>query len=291
MARRARTPRPPRTLERALVTPEGVTLRLTLGGAGARAGAFVIDAIIILSVLIALTLLVVVMFFGMQGQASSVMAIIWLLGFFALRNFYFLFFETGRRAATWGKRVFRLRVVSRDGGRLTGAAVMARNLLREIEVFLPLSFLGVAAAEGTVDRWIGWMGFGWAAIFLFFPLLNRDRMRAGDLVAGTWVVIDERRKIGADLLVQDVHAPAFQPFTPADLAAYGQYELHRLEDVLRRDDRHDITTVAAAIRRKLGRPDERHDRAFLEAYYAALRAELERKLLFGTRKKDKFDAG
>ena len=49
--------------------------------------------------------------------------------------------------------------------------------------------------------------------------------------------------------------------------------------------------VAAAIRRKLGRPDEGHDLAFLESYYAALRGELERRLLFGRRKKDKFDLG
>ena len=33
------------------------------------------------------------------------------------------------------------------------------------------------------------------------------------------------------------------------------------------------------------------DRVFLEAYYRALRAELESKMLFGIRRKDKFDTG
>ena len=46
----------------------------------------------------------------------------------------------GGRGATPGKRMLGLRVVARDGARLTGGAVIARNAMREIEVFLPLSF-------------------------------------------------------------------------------------------------------------------------------------------------------
>jgi hypothetical protein len=52
-----------------------------------------------------------------------------------------------------------------------------------------------------------------------------------------------------------------------------------------------MTAVAERIRCKIAwykAPDER-DEAFLSAYYAALRGRLETQLLFGRRRKDKFD--
>ena len=45
----------PRTTRRSFVTPEGVDLRLELGARGARAGAFLLDATIMLVLLIAIT--------------------------------------------------------------------------------------------------------------------------------------------------------------------------------------------------------------------------------------------
>lgn len=294
MAERQRKPRLPRTLDRQLVTPEGVPLNLRLGSAGARAGAFVIDAIIMFLVLIGASLLIFSLAIGGPTGAASLYAIIWLLGFFVLRNFYFVLHEAGRRAATPGKRIMKLRVVSRDGARLTGAAVLARNLMREIEVFLPLAFLGFASAEGMATKWTATLALGWALILLFLPLFNRDRLRAGDLIAGTWVVEREVRKLGEDLLIQTAHEKdrgRIAPFTLAELNAYGAFELQRLEDVLRRNDRGDMFSVAAAIRRKIGRADDGADLAFLEAYYGDLRRHLERKLLFGQRKRDKFDDG
>src|SRR5690606_26304694 len=100
-------------LVRELVTPEGAVLHLRLASAGARAGAFTIDAAIMLGTLIALTIAA----FGLMSNegAGNVAAILWLLGFFLLRNFYFTLFESGGRAATLGKRMLKLRVVARDG--------------------------------------------------------------------------------------------------------------------------------------------------------------------------------
>lgn len=277
---------------RELVTPEGVALRLRLGSAAARAGAFTIDAAIMLAALALVTVAAAFILGGFQTAGPA--AIIWLLGLFLLRNFYFTLFESGPRAATPGKRILKLRVVARDGGRLTGAAVLARNLMREIEIFLPLIFVVSARQDGFSNRWLTLFGFVWTGIFLFMPLFNRDRLRAGDMLAGTWVVENARPRIAPDLLAQAPDHAARHEFTPAELAVYGQYEVQRLEDVLRRDDRDSIVTVAGVIRRKLGRPDTHggwvEDRAFLDAYYAAARQHLERRLLFGQRKRDKFDA-
>ena len=81
-------------------------------------------------------------------------------------------------------------------------------------------------------------------------------------------------------------------FGEAELAAYGEYELQTLERVLRDGRSENMIAVAEAICRKIGwergRPGIRGDeRAFLEAYYAQLRARLEKGMRFGKRKADK----
>jgi hypothetical protein len=65
------------------------------------------------------------------------------------------------------------------------------------------------------------------------------------------------------------------------------------EDVLRRRDPKTMAAVAERIRGKIGwrAATGETDGDFLAAYYAALRARLESQLLFGRRRKDKFDKG
>lgn len=270
-------------MRRRFVTPEGVDLQLELGTAGARAGAFMIDVLIMLAVLVAVTLLLL---FIAVPSIGEVLMIVWLLGFFLLRNFWFSLFEMGRRGATPGKRAAGLRVVARDGSRLTGAAVMARNAMREIEIFLPLSFLGAQTAEGTADTFLTLFALGWSGLFLFFPLFNRDRLRIGDLVAGTWVVEVQKAVLSDDLVGA---APRERRRFPEDaLAAYGIYELQRLEQVLRAEQALPIHTVATTIRDKFGIPNDGDDYGFLSDFYAELCARLEQNMLLGRRRQDKF---
>ncbi len=281
--RRTRRAKGPADLRRSFVTPEGVDLRLELGGRGARAGAFVIDVLAIVAVLIVMSVTV-----GLLALAarSELLAIIWLLGFFLLRNGWFVLWETGPRGATPGKRLMGLRVVARDGARLTGGAVVARNAMREIELFLPLSFLAGQAAQGTAGWFLTLFALSWSGIFLFFPLFNRDRLRVGDLVAGTWVVRAAPRALGADLAASDRRRG--RTFSDAALELYGVYELQTLEDVLRDGQNEAVATVAATIRRKAGLPDDGDDYGFLQDYYNALCARLESGLLVGRRRADKY---
>ncbi|MEJ0066681.1 MAG: RDD family protein [Caulobacteraceae bacterium] len=288
---------------REFVTPEGVDLRLRVGTAGERAAAFLLDAVIII-----VTLVVFVFAVGLAAAAlaslgveelknglGSAVFIVWLLGFFFLRNFYFVAFELGARAATPGKRVMGLRVAARDGGRLTSEAVFARNAMREIEVFLPLTFLLASSGAGAdpIAGWVMLLGLLWTGGFALFPLFNRDRLRVGDFVAGTWVVKSPREKLTIDLLdaLENAQGQDGFVFTPDQAGAYGIKELHVLEDVLRRKDPKTMQAVAERIRAKIGwrlLPEET-DVGFLSAYYAALRGRLETRLLFGHRRKDKFD--
>jgi len=114
---------PLRSLKRAFITPEGVDLQLELGSAGSRAGAFLIDLMLMNLILITVTLTFV--FLAVSGTGQFLM-ILWLIGFFVLRNGWFSLFEMGSRGATPGKRLIGLRVVARDGARLTGAAEIGR---------------------------------------------------------------------------------------------------------------------------------------------------------------------
>jgi len=284
--RRKRTPEE-RSLRRRFVTPEGVDLRLDLAGAGERASAFLIDALIMVLILVAVTIACALTLISAKGGSSAWVAIVWLLGFFVLRNGWFILFELSGRGATPGKRLLGLRVVARDGSRLTGGAVIVRNVMREIELFLPLSFLAMDASDSRVDALIYILAFSWVALFLFFPLFNRDRLRVGDLLAGTWVVHTVRGTLGDDLVGTTI-ARERRKFPEAALKLYGIYELQTLEDVLRRGSDEAVVTVAATIRAKAGLPNDGDDYGFLSDYYAALCARLERDALLGRRRENKF---
>jgi uncharacterized RDD family membrane protein YckC len=283
---RRRREKPPRSLRRSFVTPEGVDLRLDLGGGGARAGAFCIDFMMMLVVLVVATIVIALL---AVAAKSEILGILWMVGFFFLRNGWFTLFEMGGRGATPGKRLMGLRVVARDGARLTGGAVLARNAMREIEVFLPLTFLGAQAAEGLADAFLTLFALIWSGTFLFFPLFNRDRLRVGDFVAGTWVVRSVKASLGEDLAAVAARRQR-RRFSDAALGLYGVYELQTLEDVLRNAQPEAIATVAATIRRKAAIEDDGDDRGFLEDYYAALCDRLERGLLVGRRRENKYEA-
>ena len=268
---------------RQFITPEGVDLELRIASSGLRFGALLVDLIILVILLFLFALLI--QFIGI-ASGDDLGQIIGLLGFFLLRTFWFIGFELGSRAATPGKRLMGIRVVARDGGRLTADAVVARNLIRELELFLPLMMLGVGAAEDMVSGWIMLAGVAWSLTLSLFLLFNRDRMRMGDLIAGTWVVMAQRVKLDADIAT-DAAGDAMA-FSDAELSVYGIFELQELERVLRGRDPRAMREVADAIRVKIGRPVAEEDDVFLLSYYGQLKARLERKLLFGKRREDKY---
>ena len=288
--------------DRVLVTPEGIALPLRLATRTSRAGAVGIDLLIIFVGYTAMTLLLLWIAFGLldldeiEAVAGTLemLAIVWLLAGFVLLNGYFMMLELRPRGATLGKRLVGIRVASRDGGRLTPEAVVARNLIRQIELFLPLAFLD-AAPEGDMGL-AGIVGAAWFLIFLLLPFFNRDALRAGDIIAGTWVVEAPRARLDEALSTQGVaqgQASALTgtayTFSDEELAVYGEYELQTLERVLREDRAEAVSAVHETICRKIGwNPGGGDERAFLEAFYAQLRARLEGGMRFGRRKADKF---
>lgn len=278
-----------RDMRRRLITPEGVDLGVVLGELGQRAAAFMLDALLLCAVLVMMSLIALFGVFGVGASAWQPIAIIWLLGFFILRNFYFIFMEMRPRAATFGKRWVGLRVIARDGGRLSGDAVIARNLMREIEIFLPLSFIAAGQANGQADGATALFGLVWTGAFLFFPYFNADRLRVGDLLAGTWVIRTKGTGLARDLSVPSDGATFI--FDAAQLDAYGVLELEVLEGVLRRPESGERLPITQAIIDRIGWATEVSDLdTFLTDYYTQLRAHLERRLLLGKRRADKHDS-
>jgi uncharacterized RDD family membrane protein YckC len=293
--------------QRAIVTPEGVPLVVELADRGSRAAAFILDLVFI--ILIMVVGLIVLIF---TAEVLRVWAlVIGLLGFFLLRIFYFPITELTWRGATLGKRILGLKVIDRHGGPLKPEAIVVRNLMREVEVFMPLTALIVPSLTGF-ETLAQMLMLCWVGLFTLMPLFNRDGLRVGDLVAGTLVITAPKATLLPDLTqrsprtsvpvtqARDLAASPYQ-FTPAQLGHYGIYELQTLEAVLRRVEAGSLAgrqEIAKRIRTKIGWPDSSQmtrelvdldATAFLQAFYAAQRAHLERRMLFGHRRKDKHD--
>jgi uncharacterized RDD family membrane protein YckC len=279
-----------RALERRIVTPEGIPLRIEVARAGDRVGGFLLDGVLQVGAILVLWGLIE-WFTDFEGDWPRAF---WLIGLFVVPVFYFIWFEIRWQGRTPGKRAVGTRVMDAAGGPLRSEAVIVRNLMRELEIWIP-----VRLAFASDELWPGAPGWMrtffsvWAFVFLLMPLFNRNRMRAGDLVAGTMVVLAPKSVLLPDLGVAASAEPV-HGFTEEQLSVYGIYELQVLEDLLRRTDagrREAFEAVATQIRKKIGYHGDVKTERFLREFYAAQRARLERKILLGKRKKDKFAKG
>lgn len=276
-----------------LLAPEGTEIGFALATPGERLAAYTLDVVIsqialVLFVLGGLAL-------SLLTTSEHVLALV-VLGMFLIRHGYFLFFETRFQGSTPGKRMLGLRVVSRDGAQLSLDAIVARNVMRDLEVLLPLVL--VIAPEMAIGRAPWWLAFpavAWLVVVALLPFLTRERTRAGDLVAGTVVVRVPR----SDLLRDQAQGSrgARVRFSREQLGVYGEHELETLAGLLRAYDDgkasdEDLRVVASTIARRIrweGGEPQRAPETFLRAFYRDQRTELERHLVLGRRIADKHE--
>lgn len=293
--RRAREKRERRLISDFL-PPEGVPLRFEVATLGSRFAAQLIDLVVTALFAAALPLLLLVS----DAAAGSVVVLAGSLLFFLIRAPYYVATELVWNGQTLGKRIRRLRVVSADGRSLRPWSVAVRNIMKELEVFVPGTALFMAAGASVLDDLVL---LGWIAILLAVPLTNRRRQRLGDIVAGTYVIRQPEAVLMPDLAES---APAAARgrfvFLPHQLDHYGAYELQTLEQVLRTDTgrfdrrtarrhRQSMVRVAENIRKKIdytGPVPAGDVPEFLEAFYLAQRRYLENRKLFGDARADKF---
>jgi len=275
----------------AIVSPEGTTVHFQLATLSERAVAIGIDLTIIQVATVCASLLAVLI--SGLGSVPLATALFLVVNFF-FRNAYFAMSELYRSGQTIGKRKLRLRAISRDGGPLTGQAILARNLTREFELFLPLVALSQPRLLVDLDeRWALPIACAWLALFATLPIVSRERLRFGDLLGGTVVVRVPQPALLSDLASADSPREGDYAFSTTQLNVYGIAELHVLEGIIRRAQEamnpRLIEDVSTRIRRKIGWDTAGHidHDAFLRAFYSAQRSHLERKLVFGVRKATK----
>lgn len=281
-----------------LVTPEGVGLSFEVAQLGDRLAAFMIDLFLIAAGTVAL-LLLAILGIGAGGEVAVAFA---LVAAFLLRQFYFVFFELRGSGVTPGKQRLGLRVISRDGGPLTADMIFARNLMRDLEFFLPVIALMAPEALFPQRGVAALAGMLWLFVFALLPFFGRFRLRCGDLLAGTIVVREPKAALLPDLAVdkdkaQHAAAETAEEYelTADQLEVYGIHELQVLEDLFRRRQegrasQQLLDDVAGRIQKKIGwtaRGGSVDTLRFLRAFYTAQRRHLEHKLLLGDRKERK----
>ena len=290
---------------REVLTPEGVPISFDLASVGDRAGALMLDICLVCAVIAAIALIASAAL-GASFERDSWLRPLVLIALFLIQNFYFAFFELRWQGWTPGKRAVGIRVIDARGGALEPSAILARNLMRELELWMPARFiLGGRALWPDAPGWMWAVASLWTLVFLLLPLFNRDHLRAGDLVAGTWVVIQPKPVLLPDLAAAADEAlpgravsgfgPTGYTFTEAQLGVYGEFELQVLEQALRGQPGPDRSASLVAITNKI-REKLRYEHPvraddvelFLHTYYTDVRAHLERRRLFGKRKADKY---
>jgi uncharacterized RDD family membrane protein YckC len=216
-------------------TPEYVRFRYRTAGPMRRVFAWAIDCFIRVAVAF-----VVLLGLGMSGIVSEkdvteaafgVMLVI----LFALEWGYFVLFETMWDGRTPGKQALGLRVVKDGGYPIRFVDSVLRNLLRAAD-FLPKGYpVGFVVMAG-----------------------DRRFRRLGDRVAGTMVIVEERRQVAAPVLVQP-------PPTAEEIESFAQrprlsaMELEALELFLRRRNtlgparEHELAEmIASSYAKRLG---------------------------------------
>ena len=276
-----------------LDTPEGVTLTFQIPPLGSRLVAITTDLFYLMLALIVAWIVFILLSVTFK---TMVLAPILILCIFLIRNGYFIYYEIKRQGSTPGKQKNQLQVIDRRGQHLSAYSIIVRNIIREIEFFIPVSLLfsidklGLTPIELLLI--VVWMFF-----LLLFPCFNRDRLRIGDLVAGTIVVEipevylwnDLSRNTQAHKAIKDEYK-----FTPDHLKIYGIYELQTLEKMLRELDKYPteklhqiVLTICKKIKwndYKISASSFEDNEKFLQNFYRAQRAYLEHKLQLGDRK-------
>ncbi|WP_343315652.1 RDD family protein [Brucella sp. BE17] len=273
------------------IPPEGVPISFSIASLGSRLGAQLLD--LIFTYLVVYVCVLTLFVSGLLPfEAQFILAI--LLVFF-LRIPYYILSEMIWNGRTLGKRIVGIRVINMNGRRLTAHQVTARNLMKEVEFFTPLTMVFAAS---SLSGWGIAIMLIWVSVIFIVPIANRRRQRLGDMIAGTMVVDNPRSALLSDLALAAPAVVADQAefdFLPEHLDVYGKFELQTLEDVLRDPaksaDAPEVERIAQTIVRKIryDAPVKRgRELAFLRAFYRAQREHLETLRLFGNRRENKF---
>ena len=208
-----------------VITPENIEFDYRVAGPFIRGLAYLLDLIILL---VGLLILQTIYFFllglfvawlfsnGMTGTAETfgamgfavfmvfAMFVIWSYGSICEARFH------GR---TLGKMATNLRVITREGHKITYGQAYIRNLVRlgELLPFIPLATL-IGWIPMFADMPVSPFGPPSCLVALIAMTLNSKNQRIGDILAGTMVIIEEK-----------THRQKFATFSDPRVAQLAEY--------------------------------------------------------------------
>jgi uncharacterized RDD family membrane protein YckC len=166
-------------------TPDNVALEFEFAGPGSRFSAYLLDFLYSVLLMIALVLLmlftstnsvraVIGLFRGEGSWMASWSNALLILMLFAIHWGYYVFFEGLWHGSTPGKRSLGIRVIRQDGLPIGFREAALRNLLRVADMLPPPCYI----LGGLVAHF------------------DRHGRRLGDMVAGTYVVVEKFARAG-----------------------------------------------------------------------------------------------
>jgi uncharacterized RDD family membrane protein YckC len=278
----------PQEAARTLLTPEGVALVYRTAPLADRALALITD----IGIILAFNFLAIELPLLFVSRADEFLLVLSMFLAFAGSNLYFIFFELRWQGRTPGKRILNLCAISRQGGELSPFMVVSRNVTRVVELLFPFAIFHALSSEAGFFDVV--LPVFWLIGVTMLPLWNKDRLRAGDLLSGTIVIAMPKAELLPDLSGDGGEAPGLHySFTKGQLSVYGSYELHILEEILRRaEEGITLRAIHKAASRVAGRigaqlpqdPGYGGLKQFLTDFYSAERAFLEEMRLYGRHK-------
>jgi uncharacterized RDD family membrane protein YckC len=221
-------------------TPEGVSIDVTLAGLGSRMGAAIIDLLIQIVALLALSIALALGGATLSPDLGVFVMGVGTLVIAAVVLGYYLVFESLNGGRTPGKAAFGIRVATVDGRPVSFGSVAIRTLFRVVD-FLPAVY----------------------AIGAIVVMVSARNQRLGDLVAGTVVVRDRLpapalpAEMGGRALGWDVAA-----ITEAEMALLRRFASRRT-DLTAEARTHLASETARRLRPKVSGGQGLDDEAFL----------------------------
>lgn len=142
---------------------------------------------------------------------SSVGSAVIIVGYFVVYWFYGAIMESRYNGQTFGKMIAKYRVLSHDGHAIDVVQALLRNFFRLLDLF-PFVPIPLASLTGEVFPAVIPTGlFGLVAMSV-----SGDFRRLGDLVAGTIVVVDERKWVAELASFSDPRVEQLADELPSD---------------------------------------------------------------------------
>jgi len=259
------------SLAHRIETPENVVLTYQLAGPSVRLMAYLLDLMILISVMSVLSCVIAILFesLGLPGLGIGMALVLIFIGywwFFALSEWLF-------RGRTIGKQLMRLQVIQDQGYPLTFQAAVLRNFLRLADLAPPYVILPTCLAGFTS------------------MLVSGKFQRLGDLFARTLVIEESRVAVPTEPIILE----RIQPLSRTDIGGFvpAPRTLTLIEQFLGRRHAlsykrgHEMASILArslAVRLNFqGDPKylEKYPMAFLASVYATFHRTLDEDAEFG----------